>query len=197
MATATWLSEDEAPAPPKYVAPVVAAPPKYEAPVAPVAPAIPALPKYDDHHDEKKYEAPVDTTTPTTPAPVAPDTGYQAQASASETQNELVSLYHRFVNTPGQDNLGQMVLNALARTESRLCPATRAFLHGILSSHDNPGMIASAAETIVLASSEKLKAASKYVIAPISQISGLITEKSVPSSVIAQFAKVGLSITQV
>lgn len=62
--------------------------------------------------------------------------------------------------------------------------------------HVKRALIASAAETIVLASSEKLNAASKYVIAPITQVSGLITEKSVSSSVIAPFRKLGLSVTR-
>ncbi len=62
--------------------------------------------------------------------------------------------------------------------------------------HVKRALIASAAETIVFASSEKLNAASKYVIAPINQISGLITEKSVPSSVLAPFRKLGLSVTR-
>ena len=72
----------EAPAPPKHVAPVVADKPKYEEPVVPKIPELP----HELPHVEKKYEAPVDTTTPATPATVAPDTGYQAEASASETQ---------------------------------------------------------------------------------------------------------------
>jgi DeoR/GlpR family transcriptional regulator of sugar metabolism len=62
--------------------------------------------------------------------------------------------------------------------------------------HVKRALIASAAETIVLASSEKLNAASKYVIAPITQISGLITEKAVPSSVVASFRKRGLTVTR-
>ena len=62
--------------------------------------------------------------------------------------------------------------------------------------HVKRALIASAAETIVLGSSEKLNAASKYVIAPISHISGLITEKAVPSSVIAPFRKLGLTVTR-
>jgi DeoR/GlpR family transcriptional regulator of sugar metabolism len=62
--------------------------------------------------------------------------------------------------------------------------------------HVKRALIASAAETIALASSEKLNAASQYVIAPVVQISGLITNKSVPDSVIEKFSELGLSITR-
>ena len=51
-----------------------------------------------------------------------------------------------------------------------------------------------AAETIVLASSEKLHAASAYVIAPLSEVSGLIVEAGVPEEVTAPFARAGLTV---
>jgi DeoR/GlpR family transcriptional regulator of sugar metabolism len=51
-----------------------------------------------------------------------------------------------------------------------------------------------AAETIVLASSEKLHAASAYVIAPLSDVSGLIVEASVPEEVTAAFERAGLTV---
>ena len=53
-----------------------------------------------------------------------------------------------------------------------------------------------AAETIVLASSEKLHAASAYVIAPLSEVSGLIVEAGVPEEVTAPFARAGLAIVR-
>ncbi len=55
---------------------------------------------------------------------------------------------------------------------------------------------ASAAETVVLASAEKLNAASSYVIAPLSDISGLIVERSTPAAIIAAFERPGLVITR-
>lgn len=51
-----------------------------------------------------------------------------------------------------------------------------------------------AADTYVLASSEKLGAASQYVIAPLSEVSGLIVERSVPEEALAPYTRWGLTI---
>ncbi len=51
-----------------------------------------------------------------------------------------------------------------------------------------------AAETFVLASQEKLGAASPYVIAPLSEVSGLIVEASVTNEVLLPYESLGLSI---
>ena len=51
-----------------------------------------------------------------------------------------------------------------------------------------------AAETIVLASREKLGAASPYVIAPLNEISGLIVEGDTPDELIAPYVAQGLSV---
>ncbi|MFB9990484.1 DeoR/GlpR family DNA-binding transcription regulator [Deinococcus oregonensis] len=53
-----------------------------------------------------------------------------------------------------------------------------------------------AAETIVLASSEKLGVASRYVIAPLTEISGLVVEHDVPEEVTNRYQELGLSITR-
>jgi len=53
-----------------------------------------------------------------------------------------------------------------------------------------------AAETIVLASHEKLGAASPYVIMPLSEASGLIVEASVPEELLQPYRHFGLSIIQ-
>jgi DeoR/GlpR family transcriptional regulator of sugar metabolism len=55
---------------------------------------------------------------------------------------------------------------------------------------------ASAAETIVLASSEKLNAVSPYVIAPIAEIAGMIVSAQAKRKVLAAFARPGLTITK-
>ncbi len=52
-----------------------------------------------------------------------------------------------------------------------------------------------AAETIVLASREKLYAASAYVIAPLSEASGMIVEADVPEDLLAPFRQAGLGVT--
>lgn len=51
-----------------------------------------------------------------------------------------------------------------------------------------------AAETIVLASQEKLGAASQYVITPMNEVSGLIVEQSVDESILQPYREFGLSI---
>jgi DeoR/GlpR family transcriptional regulator of sugar metabolism len=51
-----------------------------------------------------------------------------------------------------------------------------------------------AAETFVLASHEKLGAASQYRICPLDEVSGLIVEASIPDELLAPFAERGLSI---
>lgn len=52
----------------------------------------------------------------------------------------------------------------------------------------------SAADTFVLASSEKLGAASRYVIAGCADVSGLIVDGTVPDTVLAPYAELGLSL---
>jgi DeoR/GlpR family transcriptional regulator of sugar metabolism len=53
-----------------------------------------------------------------------------------------------------------------------------------------------AAETIVLASSEKLNTASPYVVVPLSAISGIITERAAPASLTKPYEKLGISVTR-
>jgi len=51
-----------------------------------------------------------------------------------------------------------------------------------------------AAETIVLASREKLGVASAYVIAPVTQVSGMIVEPDVPDALVTPLLELGLSV---
>ena len=53
-----------------------------------------------------------------------------------------------------------------------------------------------AAETIVLASAEKLNAASPYVIAPLSEISGIIVEADTPEEIVTDFRRLGITVTR-
>ena len=53
-----------------------------------------------------------------------------------------------------------------------------------------------AAETIVLASSEKLNAASPYAVVPLSEISGIITERSTPGTLTRAYEKRGIYVTR-
>lgn len=53
-----------------------------------------------------------------------------------------------------------------------------------------------AAETFVLASAEKLGAASPYIVVPLAEVSGLIVGRSVPEKVVAPYGRLGLSIVR-
>jgi DeoR/GlpR family transcriptional regulator of sugar metabolism len=53
-----------------------------------------------------------------------------------------------------------------------------------------------AAETIVLASSEKLNAASPYAVVPLSEISGIITERSAEKTLLRPYEKLGITVTR-
>jgi DeoR/GlpR family transcriptional regulator of sugar metabolism len=62
--------------------------------------------------------------------------------------------------------------------------------------HVKRALSASAAETIVLGSSEKLNAVSPYVIAPISEITGIIVTADTKSRLLAPYARLGITITK-
>ncbi len=61
-------------------------------------------------------------------------------------------------------------------------------------SHIKRALSASAAETYVLVSAEKLNAASPYVIAPITEIDGLIVEHSIPDEALDVYCRAGLTV---
>lgn len=54
----------------------------------------------------------------------------------------------------------------------------------------------SAAETYVLASQEKLGAASPYVITALSEVSGLIVEQRIPEEMLLPYSEIGLTIVR-
>lgn len=62
--------------------------------------------------------------------------------------------------------------------------------------HVKRALSASAADTVVLASPEKLNAVSPYVIAPLSEITGMIVAAGTKSSVLAPYARMGITITK-
>jgi DeoR/GlpR family transcriptional regulator of sugar metabolism len=62
--------------------------------------------------------------------------------------------------------------------------------------HVKRALMRSAADTIVLASAEKLNTASPFVIAPLAEASGLIVERDTPDTTTAAFEKLGLTITR-
>jgi DeoR/GlpR family transcriptional regulator of sugar metabolism len=62
--------------------------------------------------------------------------------------------------------------------------------------HVKRALSSRAAETIVLASAEKLNAASPYVIAPLSEVSGIIVEADTPEEIVGDFRRLGIAITR-
>jgi DeoR/GlpR family transcriptional regulator of sugar metabolism len=62
--------------------------------------------------------------------------------------------------------------------------------------HMKRALLASAAETHVLASAEKIGTASPYVICPLADIDGIVAEAGIPKKTLADYRKLGLSILQ-
>lgn len=62
--------------------------------------------------------------------------------------------------------------------------------------HVKRALCASAAETIVLASPEKLNAVSPYVIAPLSEVTGMIVAAATKAKTLAPFSRAGITITK-
>lgn len=60
--------------------------------------------------------------------------------------------------------------------------------------HVKRALIASAAETHVLVTAEKVDAASPYVIAKLSEIDGVVVAKDVPSRAVQAYRRLGLSV---
>lgn len=63
--------------------------------------------------------------------------------------------------------------------------------------HVKRALSASAAETILLASAEKLNAASPFVIAPVTEASEIVVVRRVPEEATAEFERLGITITRV
>ncbi|MER3482713.1 MAG: DeoR family transcriptional regulator, partial [Meiothermus sp.] len=96
-------------------------------------------------------------------------------------------------------SVGAMAMEAIGRIRADL------YFMGVTGVHPEMGLTTGdleeayvkralserAAETVVLASADKLGAASPYVIAPISEVSTLVTERGVPKSVTQGYSRLG------
>jgi len=60
--------------------------------------------------------------------------------------------------------------------------------------HIKRALCAAAAETIVMASADKINAASRYIIGPTSDVSTLVTEARVDESILKSFESLGVSV---
>jgi DeoR/GlpR family transcriptional regulator of sugar metabolism len=57
-------------------------------------------------------------------------------------------------------------------------------------------MIASAAEVVALASAEKLGTASPYIVGPVSELTHLVTERSVSDELLAPYRALGITVVR-
>lgn len=60
--------------------------------------------------------------------------------------------------------------------------------------HVKRAMIESAADTVALVSSEKLGTAGRYVVAPATELTHLVTEEAAPRELVAPFERLGITI---
>jgi DeoR/GlpR family transcriptional regulator of sugar metabolism len=75
-------------------------------------------------------------------------------------------------------------------------PNTGVTTGDLEESYVKRAMSQSAAETILLASAEKINAASPYLIVPLEELSGIITEKNVSEEIMKPFSDLGISVTR-
>jgi DeoR/GlpR family transcriptional regulator of sugar metabolism len=100
--------------------------------------------------------------------------------------------------------VGAAAVEALHMIRADLCMLGVCSLHpecGISvtqleEAHVKRAMIASSAEVVALASAEKLGAAAAYIVAPIGELTHLVTERAVPPDDLAAYRKRGITIIQ-
>ena len=101
--------------------------------------------------------------------------------------------------------IGAVTLEGYAQIRADLCFVGVTGLHpeiglttgDLEESHIKRAMVASAAEVTVMASSEKLLAASSYVIAPMAEVGTIITEQAAPLASTGPFEALGISVLRV
>jgi DeoR/GlpR family transcriptional regulator of sugar metabolism len=100
--------------------------------------------------------------------------------------------------------IGAATVEALHMIRADLCILGVCSLHpeyGISvtqleEAHVKRAMIASSAEVVALASAEKLGTAAAYIVAPISELTHLVTERAVPPDDLADYRTQGITIIQ-
>ncbi len=101
-------------------------------------------------------------------------------------------------------NVGAATVEAFRNIRADLCFLGIGSLHpevGISTldleeAYVKRAMIASAAEVVALTSAEKLGTASPYIIGPLSDLTHLVTERSVPDEVLAPYRALGITIVR-
>jgi DeoR/GlpR family transcriptional regulator of sugar metabolism len=98
--------------------------------------------------------------------------------------------------------VGAAAIEAIARVHADIYFMGVAGIHPVVGlstgdfeeAHVKRALSASDAETIVLASSEKLNAASPYVIGPLSEAQGMIVASNTKAKVLAPFTRAGIKV---
>jgi DeoR/GlpR family transcriptional regulator of sugar metabolism len=124
-----------------------------------------------------------------------------AVALAEHPAVEVILLGGRLLKS-ARVTVGAPTVDALAHVRADLC------MLGVCSLHPEVGisapeleecyvkraMIASAAEVVALASAEKLGTAAPYIVGPLSELTHLVTERSVPADVLDIYRALGITI---
>jgi DeoR/GlpR family transcriptional regulator of sugar metabolism len=98
--------------------------------------------------------------------------------------------------------VGAAAIEAIARIRADICfigvtgihPQAGLSTGDLEESHVKRALIASAAETYVLVSAEKLNAASPYVIVPIAAVAGIIVEPGIAAESLKPYERAGLTV---
>jgi DeoR/GlpR family transcriptional regulator of sugar metabolism len=100
------------------------------------------------------------------------------------------------VGAPAIEAIGRIRADAYFMGVTGIHPRFGLSTGDFEEAHVKRALSASAAETIVLASSEKLNAVSPYVIAPLSEITGMIVASNTKSKTLAPYLRLGITITK-
>ena len=98
--------------------------------------------------------------------------------------------------------VGAAAIEAIARIRADICfigvtgihPKAGLSTGDLEESHVKRALIASAAETYVLVSAEKLNAASPYVIVPTTEVAGIIVEPGIAAESLKPYERAGLTV---
>lgn len=99
-------------------------------------------------------------------------------------------------------NIGAATIEAIAQIRADIYFMGVTGIHATLGlstgdleeAHIKRALCAASAETIVMASADKINAASRYIISPTNDINTLVTEASVDKAAVKSFKKVGVSV---
>jgi DeoR/GlpR family transcriptional regulator of sugar metabolism len=100
------------------------------------------------------------------------------------------------VGAPAIESIGRIRADAYFMGITGIHPDAGLTTGDFEEAHVKRALSASAAETIVLASPEKLNAVSPYVIASLSEITGMIVAADTKPKVLAPFSRKGITITK-